>query len=67
MSVWGLFFDWPNGQVWPNIIASGLTAGLAVGWSHRRLARKMREHHARTAEHITAATGTAPERGDGAL
>lgn len=64
MSVLALFFGWPTGQVWPNMVASGLTAGLAVGWSHRRLTKKLRAHHAALAEHITAtAEGTGQQQG----
>lgn len=64
MSTWQLFFGWPAGQVWPNVVASALTAGLAVGWSHRRLARKLRDHHASLAEHITTTAGFVPQDGD---
>lgn len=63
MSVLALFFGWPAGQVWPNIVASGLTAGLAVGWSHRRLRKHLDRRHTQLTEHITASTGAVSEEG----
>lgn len=65
MSVFELFFGWPAGQVWPNIVASGVTAGLAVGWSHRTLRRHIDRRHEQLAEHVTNATGgDAPREAD---
>jgi hypothetical protein len=63
---WADWFGWPGGQIWPNVLASGVC--LAVGlpltlWRHRkRLARQfaarvseeLAEHHVRVSEHITA-------------
>lgn len=62
MSVLGLFFGWPAGQVWPNVIASGLTAGLAVGWSHRRLRKHLDRRHTELAQHVTDTAATGPTR-----
>lgn len=64
MSVLALFFGWPTGQVWPNVVASGVTAGLAVGWSHRRLRKHADRRHAELLEHVTASTGGAPDGGE---
>lgn len=30
MKTWDLFFGWPNGQVWPNLIAAAITFGLSA-------------------------------------
>jgi len=51
MSAWQIFFGWPNGQVWPNLVASAVTSAtaiLALGW--RVLKRLDRHHEARMAQ-----------------
>lgn len=62
MSVLALFFDWPTGQVWPNIVASAVTTGVAVGWSHRRLRNHVDKRHKQLAEHITDTATSGPTR-----
>jgi hypothetical protein len=65
VSVLDLFFGWPTGQVWPNIVASLLTTVLAVGWSHRRLRKHFDRRHEQLAEHITATAADQPPRDGG--
>lgn len=63
VSVLALFFGWPAGQVWPNIVASGVTAGLAVGWSHRRMRKHVNKLHGELAEHVTNTVAGTPGEG----
>lgn len=48
MSMWGLYFGWPSGQLWPNLLASAVASAAAVGvawWRlHRQSARQHVEH-----------------------
>jgi hypothetical protein len=64
VSVLALFFGWPAGQVWPNIVASALTTGIAVGWSHRRLRKHLDKKHAELAEKVNAPAGSTPQDGE---
>ena len=45
MSVWEIFFGWPSGQVWPNLVASAVTSASAIGLLGWRTLRKMETHH----------------------
>lgn len=45
MSAWDIFFGWPNGQVWPNLVASAVTSASAVGVFAWRLLRRLETHH----------------------
>jgi len=52
VSTVGLFFGWPDGQVWPNLAASAIsfTASAAAVWWRARV--HLRRHHAaREARH----------------
>ncbi len=51
MTWYQVFFGWPNGQVWPNLVASGVTSLSAVGvFAWRVLARLETHHEARMAQ-----------------
>jgi hypothetical protein len=57
VSTWQLFFSWPDGQVWPNLIASAITsAGTASLIAWRFLIKVRNEHEAHRAllrrEHV---------------
>lgn len=43
MSVLKIFFAWPNGQVWPNLLASLIWAAPTVFFTHKKL-HKMHKH-----------------------
>ena len=45
MTVLGFYFGLPGGQVWPNLLASGMT-GAAVWWRARVHLRRHAEAHA---------------------
>ncbi len=45
MSWYDIFFAWPNGQVWPNLVASGITSASAVGVFAWRVLGKLEKHH----------------------
>lgn len=72
MSVLALFFGWPDGGIWPNIVADALVSGLGLVWSYRRLARRLEahteqrlaEHRQALMEHITTTAATQPQSGD---
>lgn len=46
MQVWQLFFGWPAGQVWPNLLASAITSAAAASLVAWRLLKKIRAEHA---------------------
>lgn len=46
-----LFFAWPQGGVWANLIASLLWATPAFIYTHRKL-RKMHKHIKRVHDHL---------------
>lgn len=53
MSLWALFFGWPAGGIWPNLLASAVTApagaaagGALVWWRARGHLRSRDEQHA---------------------
>lgn len=46
MTVWSLWFAWPEGQVWPNLVAAAIgsaVTGALVAW---RALRKLEQQHA---------------------
>lgn len=50
MSTWDLFFAWPAGGVWSNVIASVICFAVAWLWARRHirlLHRQVRDLHAR--------------------
>ena len=51
MSVLTLFFGWPLGGVWPNLVAAPLGAAPLFVWHHLR----MRRHHERVVKREAAA------------
>lgn len=63
-----LFFGWPLGAVWPNLLASALCFGAGIAWSHRRLTHKFADqlrrelaaHHESLARHITDTAAAPP-------
>lgn len=50
MDIVQLFFSWPSGGVWSNLIASAICFVLAGIWAHRKIVVPMREHHAKLKE-----------------
>lgn len=40
-----MFLGWPNGQVWPNLVASGLSFGLGMTLQHRRMVKHLGHIH----------------------
>lgn len=73
MGFWAVFFGWPGGQVWPNLVADGITTvgGVSlVGWrflkklraeheQHRALmAQQLDEHHQAVIAAVTPPGGT---------
>jgi len=40
-----VFFAWPDGSIWSNILAWVLCGALAFGWTHRVLKRHHRRAH----------------------
>lgn len=54
MSTFEMFFGWPAGGIWSNIIASILTGATVWAWAHRKLGRlhqaltELREAHENT-------------------
>lgn len=38
------FFSWPNGQVWPNLIASFICSVPAIALTHWRLEKRHKRH-----------------------
>lgn len=54
MSVLRLFFDWPNGGVWSNLLASAIWTVPALGWHHRAVRRHLDRHHAATNARLDA-------------
>lgn len=60
MNAWSLFFSWPDGGVWSNLIASGLCFILGFLWARRHihglrnqvsdLTKQHQETHQRIAE-----------------
>lgn len=50
MDILQLFFSWPNGSVWSNLLASAICFVLAGVWAHRKIVIPMRQHHARIKE-----------------
>jgi len=71
-----MFFSWPSGQVWPNVVAEVVIVPGAMLWAHRRGARnalghvdellekKLVHHHDRMVASITAAVAP-PTQQDG--
>ncbi len=45
-----VFFAWPAGSIWSNILAWALCGALAFGWTHRVIKRHHAEHMAAAAE-----------------
>lgn len=53
MSVLDLWFGWPDGQVWPNLLASALPAAgawLLARKAVRKWSQRHADHHAHTHE-----------------
>lgn len=62
MSIWAIFFGWPNGGVWSNLIASGIC--LAIGSvaalaGLRNLKATLERHHAERLAQDRALAGEA--------
>lgn len=45
MSAWSIHFGWPAGDVWGNLLASGICAAV-VYWRARIHLRRQAAHHA---------------------
>jgi hypothetical protein len=45
MSIIDLFFSWPNGTVWSNIIASVMWSLPTVGFTFWRIRKHQRKNH----------------------
>lgn len=61
MTVWALYFGWPDGAVWPNLLASAITSSLTAALLVHRALKKMLERErvrraAELAEHHQAVT-----------
>lgn len=56
MGVWEIFFGWPNGGVWSNLLASVLWATPALLAHHklmmRRISKKLDMHHEETMQEV---------------
>lgn len=66
MSTWSLFFAWPGGAVWPNLVASAITSCATAVVVVRRGVKKMldRDRERREAEfaaHRAAVAGQLAE------
>lgn len=75
MSVWSVFFGWPAGGVWSNLVAAGLWAPIAAGalyvyhrvsrgWHQRERARIAAQQTQELKAHIDQRLGfAAPPEG----
>lgn len=41
-----LYFGWPQGFVWPNVVANPVVIGLGLWWSTARVKLHLNKHHA---------------------
>lgn len=76
MGVLWLYFGWPMGLVWSNVLAEAVIVPGAMLWAHRRgarraadrveqlLERKLAAHHDRVVASVTAAVAAMPQEGD---
>jgi hypothetical protein len=58
------FFDWPLGQVWPNLIASAVTTIFVWVIGFRKLAKLHKRHQAELHNHITQEFAKLKESGN---
>lgn len=47
------FFDWYQGQVWPNLVASAITTGIVGFLGFWKLVRLHKRHQAELHNHIS--------------
>ena len=53
MHVFHYFFDWYQGQIWPNLLASAITTLFVGVWGFRKLFKLHHEHTQQVHNHIS--------------
>ncbi len=61
--LWETLYGWYL-QIWPNLAASAICLPVGFAWHHRKMLRRMAEHHEETRQYVTQALNAAQEGAD---